>query len=220
MHISGTKELGRGLFDLPASLIILLPTIQNQRCTGENREGKGRVQQDSQALPLLSIYVPWVNPYDAESFLVQVVVLIFSNGDRLAPCCNVDRTLRSFPFASRFTFAAFGLWKDNMLAMLEVNVKPGMCSDFKSEGERGKTVAPESHHCALWDSHLNVKEGSAASWEDMFRSVCPIPPDSLVTLFRKTLVQYLVLLLGFPRDKQSQIKTTQSEKNHANRHNL
>jgi hypothetical protein len=33
--------------------------------------------------------------YNAEGLLVQIIILILSNGDRFTSCCNVDRTLRS-----------------------------------------------------------------------------------------------------------------------------
>lgn len=33
--------------------------------------------------------------YNAESFLVQIIIFILPNGNRFTSCCNVDRTLRS-----------------------------------------------------------------------------------------------------------------------------
>lgn len=54
------------------------------------------------------------NTHYAECFLVQIIILIFSNGDWLTPCCDVDGTLRSLPFASRFGLTTFRLYKDKL----------------------------------------------------------------------------------------------------------
>lgn len=55
---------------------------------------------------------PEENTHYAECFLVQIIVLVFSNGDGFTPCCNVDGTLRSLCFTSRFGFTTFWLYKD------------------------------------------------------------------------------------------------------------
>lgn len=57
---------------------------------------------------------PKVNTHYAECFLVQIIVLIFSNGDWFTPRCNVDGTLRSLPFTSRFGFTTFRLYKEKL----------------------------------------------------------------------------------------------------------
>lgn len=49
--------------------------------------------------------------YYAECLLVQIIILILSNGDRFASCCNMDRTLRSLWFTWRFGITTFRLLK-------------------------------------------------------------------------------------------------------------
>lgn len=46
-------------------------------------------------IKLLQCFFDWSHPFlaYAECFLVQIIILIFSNGDWLAPCSDVDRTL-------------------------------------------------------------------------------------------------------------------------------
>lgn len=65
-------------------------------------------------LSATALPTPEENTHYAECFLVQIIVLVFSNGDRFAPCCNVDGTLRSLPFTSRFGFTTFRLYKDKL----------------------------------------------------------------------------------------------------------
>lgn len=49
--------------------------------------------------------------YYAECLLVQIIILILSNGDRFTSCCNMDRTLRSLWFTRRFGITTFRLLK-------------------------------------------------------------------------------------------------------------
>lgn len=53
-----------------------------------------------------------VKTYNAEGFLVQIIIFILANGNRLTSCCNVDRTLRSLGFTWSLGITAFNLFKE------------------------------------------------------------------------------------------------------------
>lgn len=59
-----------------------------------------------------SISPLYFTTYNAEGFLVQIIIFILPNGNRFTSCCNVDRTLRSLWFTWRLGITTFNLSKE------------------------------------------------------------------------------------------------------------